>query len=145
MSLQAEKAASLFNSGFNCAQSVLAVFCQKYGLNEDAALKLSSGLGGGFRFGEICGAVSGATLVIGLKYGQSVATDKVSKDTCNLKVVEFMNTFRIKSGSFLCREILGFDLSIKEEYEKAQNLNLFKTTCVDMVKSSVMLLEDLGY
>ena len=145
MSSRTEAAFAHFDSGFNCAQSVLAVFCEKYGVDKDIAFKACSGLGAGFRLGEVCGAVSGAVLVIGLKYGQNTPGDKISKDNCNAKVIEFMEKFKNKNGSIVCREILGFDLSIKEEYEEAQSQNLFKTRCVDMVKNSVTLLEELGY
>ena len=145
MSSKSEMATSHFHSGFNCAQSVFAVFCKKYGVDRNAALKMCSGLGGGFRFGEICGAVSGAVLVIGLKYGQDIAEDKTAKDTCNHKTVEFMNLFKTNNKSVVCRDILGFDLSIKEEYYQAQKQNLFRTTCTDMVRSAVTLLEGLGY
>ena len=140
-----KRAVSLYNSGFNCAQSVLAVFCEDYNINIDTALKLSSGLGGGFRCGEICGAVSGAVLTIGLKYGQNDADDEVSKAECNNKTVEFINLFREKHGSIACRELLRHDISIKEEYAEAQNKNLFKTTCVETVKSAVTLLCQLDY
>ena len=59
MNLREESATKLFGSGFNCAQSVIAVFCEKYGMDKETALKISGGLGGGFRSGDICGAVSG--------------------------------------------------------------------------------------
>ena len=108
-------------------------------------IKMCSGLGTGFRSGEICGAVSGAGLVIGLKCGQNIAEDKSAKDNCNAKTIEFTKLFRTKNESVVCSDILGFDLSVKEEYEQAQKQNLFKTTCVDMVVSAVELLEELGY
>ena len=106
---------------------------------------MCSGLGAGFRFGEICGAVSGAVLVVGMKYGQETAADKDTKNSCNARIVEFMSLFRARNNFVVCREILGLDLSIKEEYERARELNLFKTTCVDMVRSAVEILEELGY
>jgi len=145
MSERAERAVELFDSGFNCAQSVLAAFCGAYGVEEAVALKMSSGLGGGVRAGEICGAVSGAAMVIGLKHGQNVAADKETKTNCNQKVVAFISAFRAQNGSVVCREILGFDVSVKEEYERANQQNLFKTKCVEMIKSAVALLEALGY
>lgn len=145
MKTKADLAAELFDSGFNCSQSVLAVFCEQYGLAKETALKMSCGFGGGVRSGEICGAVSGAVLVIGFKYGQSMAEDKDTKAECYAKTVEFMNAFRAKNKSVVCRQILGYDISIKEEYAQAESKNLFKTTCVDMIKSSVEILEELGY
>ena len=145
MSLMADMAIDHFSSGFNCAQSVLAVFCEKYGLDKDTALKMCSGLGCGVRFGEICGAVSGSVLVIGLKYGQDKPENKTAKDDCYAKTIEFINLFRTNNGAVVCRDILGFDLSIQEEYDQVLKKNLFNTTCVDMVRSAVTLLEALGY
>ena len=145
MSSKSEMAITHLNNGLNCAQSVLAVFCEKYGIDSNMALKMCSGLGAGFRFGEICGAVSGAVFVIGLKYGQGITENKEEKNECNRKTVEFINLFREKNKAVVCRDILGFDISIQEEYKQAQKQNLFQTTCVDMIKSAVTLLEQLGY
>ena len=145
MSAKTEQAAAFFDSGFNCAQSVLATFCEGYSVDRTLALKMSAGMGGGFRSGEICGAVSGAIQVIGLKYGQHIAGDKAAKEECNRNVVAFVQAFKAKNSSVVCREILGCDVSIQTEYEQAQSKNLFKTTCVSMIKSAVTLLEELDY
>ncbi len=145
MKSRAEIAVKFFNAGFNCSQSVLAVFCEDYGMEKELALRMSCGLGGGFRSGEVCGAVSGAVIVIGLKYGQFIAEDKESKSNCYAKTVEFINMFREKNSSVICRELLGCDISSKEGFEKAHKNNLFKTTCVEMIVKAVAILENLGY
>ena len=139
------RATALFGNGFNCAQSVVGVFCEQYNVDAETALKISSGMGGGFRCGEICGAVSGAVLVIGLKYGRYLAEDSTSKEICNGKVVEFTRLFKEQNQSLVCREILHADLSTEEGFAQAKSQNLFKTTCVNMIKSAVTLLEELGY
>ena len=145
MESRIEKAAEFFGKGFNCAQSVVAVFCEKYNMNIDTALKLSGGMGGGFRSGEICGAVSGAVIVIGLKYGQDSTGSATEKQECNKKTIEFIKRFKEQNKYIVCKEILGHNVAIKKEYEQALNKNLFKTTCVDMVKSAVAILEELEY
>lgn len=145
MNTKQELAAELYDSGFNCSQSVLAVFCEDYGLDRETALKAVCGFGGGFRSGEICGAVSGAVAVIGLKYGQHDAGDKDSKRICYARTKEFIKSFKEKNGSVVCREILKCDISTKEGSEQARSGNLFGTTCSNMVKSAVSLLEELGY
>ena len=76
---KSEKAAELFSQGFNCAQSVFAVFAEKYGISQELALKIGCGFGGGMRNAEICGAVSGALMVLGLKYGHYIAEDNEQK------------------------------------------------------------------
>lgn len=145
MNTKQELAVELFNSGFNCAQSVLAVFCEEYGTEKETALKISCGLGGGMRSGEICGAASGAVLAIGLRYGQCIAEDSDTKKDCYARTVEFLKKFKEENGSVVCREILKCNIATKEGYEQAQSKNLFKTKCVDMIKSAVSIFEESGY
>jgi phosphinothricin acetyltransferase len=140
-----ELAAELFKNGFNCSQSVFAVFCEQYGMEKDQALKVACGLGSGLRSGEVCGAVAGAVLAIGLKYGNCTTDDMEGKSVCNNKISEFTNAFRAKHNSIVCRDLLGCDISTQTGLEQAQKQSLFKTTCVLMVKEAVTLLEELGY
>ncbi len=140
-----EMALELFRNNFNCAQSVFAAFSEDYGIPRDTALKIASGLGGGVRCGEVCGAASGGALVIGLSCGHSILGDITTKEFCNGETVEFMKRFRERNKSCTCREILGIDISVGDNRLKAKEQNLFNTVCVDMVTSAVEILEDMGY
>ena len=76
-----DTAVSGFKEGFNCAQSVLSAFSEELGLTRETALKIACPFGGGMaRQAETCGAVTGAFMVIGLKYGQASKADKASKN-----------------------------------------------------------------
>lgn len=132
-----------FNSGFNCGQSVLIGFCEKYGLDKETALKLSTGLGGGFRSGNICGCASAGALIVGLKYGHSSAEDKESKELCYLKTQEFLAEFKKHKGSLVCKEILGHDVSTIEGRQAA--LPLFEKVCKNLIGDTASLLEKLDY
>ena len=140
MAGRVEEVIPLFQGGFNCSQIVLMSFCEKYGLDKKQALKLGCGLGGGMRSGEVCGAVSGAILVIGLKYGQSDMKDQATKETCYAKTTEFINLFKEKKQSIICR-----DLSKEGERESATRDEIFKKVCPEMIISAIQLLEELGY
>ena len=88
---------------FNCSQSVLSAFAAQYGLDKETALKLASPFGGGVaRRGEICGAVTGALLVLGLARG---ADKPAGKDEIYRLSQEFMRLFEEKHGTLLCREL----------------------------------------
>lgn len=139
------KSTEMFNSGFNCAQSVLAAFCDKYKLNTDPALKLACGFGGGIRSGEVCGAASGALMVIGLKYGQLEAGDEATKKYCHARVRDFMDRFRADNGSILCRDLLGCDVATEEGRAHADRHGLIKKTCPQLVENAVQILDDFGY
>jgi len=140
-----DKALARFGKGFNCAQAVLSVFCEKYGLDLETALKISCGLGAGIRSGEVCGAASGAVLVVGLKHGHHIAEDKESKVNCYTKTEEFLNEFRKTHNTIICRDIIGVDISTEDGMKQAQDGNLFRTICDNVVRSAVTILEELGY
>jgi len=137
-----ENAAELFHGGFNCAASVLASFCEDYDLDTELALKLACGLGGGFQSGEICGAVSAAILVVGLKYGQYVMEDLAAKANCRARASQIIEGFREKHGALTCRDLLGCDITTVEGRETALEKKPF---CAGLVGSAVELLEELGY
>ena len=138
-----QNAAKIFNSGGNCCQSVLTVFSEKYGLDSKLALKLACGFGSGVRSGEICGVVSGAAMVIGLKYGNESLADTNAKALCSEKTKEFIKLFQEKQSSIVCRDLLGFDPSTAEGMARAKTDTV--RPCDDLVQSSIQLLEELGY
>lgn len=145
MNGDALEALAKFNKGFNCAQTVLSVFSEKYGLSKECALKMTCGLGSGVRLGEICGAVTGAVLVIGLKNGNSTLEDAAAKKDCNEKTEEFVDAFRRQNASVICRDILGCDLSTREGRDFATANNLYASVCKEKIKNAIELLEARGY
>ncbi len=145
MGVKAEHAKGLFAEGFACSQAILAAFCENYGLDRETALKLSCGLGGGVKSGDVCGAVSGAVLVVGLKYGQTSAADKDARRLCSLKTEEFLRAFKEKHGHISCRSLLGCDITSPEGREQAMRDKLFTTRCVDFVADAAAILENAGY
>lgn len=145
MSRKSDYAVSLFQDGFNCSQSVFCTFCEKYGISQKDALKLACGFGGGMRCGEVCGAVSGAVMVIGLKYGQYDRHDVERKQECYRKTVEFTDAFKEKNNSIICKSILECDISDPAGMEEAKQKGLFQTTCNQMITDAVELLEKFNY
>lgn len=137
----AEKAVRFYNQNFNCSQGVFAAFAPELGMEEETALKLGTNFGSGLRSGEVCGAVSGALLALGLKYGHSVVGDTETKFHSYNKAEEFLSGFRAAQGTIVCRELLGYDLTCPEDMQIIQEKNLFHTTCVDMVRCAAEILE----
>jgi len=138
MDEEVSKASELFDGGLYCSQAVLGAFCERYGLDRETAFRISCGLNSGVRNAETCGAVTGAVLVIGLRYGGS------SRE-CNRRTEEFVRMFRERNGSTVCRDILGCDILTPEGRNKAVMNNLFGTICHDAVASAARILKDLGY
>lgn len=103
-----EKACTLFLEGCNCAQAVFTAFCDETGLPERDAMRLSSSFGGGVgRMREICGALTGACMVLGWLYGYEKPGDDVAKAAHYARVQALAAAFRREHGAILCRELLG--------------------------------------
>ncbi|MBP3415624.1 MAG: C_GCAxxG_C_C family protein [Clostridia bacterium] len=140
---KADRAVELFSGGFNCSQAVLTAFASDFGLSEELTLKLGSEFGSGARNGELCGAVSGALLVLGLKYGHCNSADTERKMRAYAIADEFTRRFREVNGSIVCRELLGYDLTNPEDMAVISEKNLFREFCPLMVKSAVKVLESI--
>lgn len=101
-----EKAKELFLKGFNCSQAVFAAFADKYGIDEELAIKLAGAFGAGFGGSrEVCGAVSAMTMVCGLECG-ATTTEPAAKKACYTKEQELIEKFKEKHGTIICRERL---------------------------------------
>ncbi len=95
------------------------------------------------RKGEFCGACTGALMVIGALYGQCDETDLASREMTNRLNVEMMDRFASRWGSYMCRDILGCDLSTKEGVEYARANNLFKELCPQVVEAAAEILAEI--
>ena len=144
MSERAERALENFSRGYNCSQAVLEVFAGELGFGEEQALKIASGFGGGVgRGGQICGAVTGAVMVLGLKYMLTDEEPAIAKPRVYLKVKEFTDRFKEESRSIICRELLGFDISTEEGAAEIEARNLHSTVCSGLVEKTVEILEEM--
>ena len=104
----ADRAEELFRKGYNCSQAVFAAFCDVTGMDESTALKLSSPFGGGMgRMREVCGAVSGIFMALGMVCGIDGADAKEEKAELYGRVRELADRFKEEQGgTIICRELL---------------------------------------
>jgi C_GCAxxG_C_C family probable redox protein len=123
---KAETAVSIFGNNRNCAQAVLTAYAGDYGLDQEQALRLAAGFGGGLgRIQDVCGAVSGAVMVLGLRsgFGEGDGRDKINEVYTQTR--HLIGEFTRQKGTIKCRELLsGCDLSSDEGKKifKEQNL-----------------------
>ena len=129
MSNLSDKAKEIFLLGFNCAQAVISVFCEIYGMDMDTALDLTDVFGGGMRSGEICGAVSGAVAVIGLANARLNENPDSAKLNTRTKTAELTKAFMNKYDEIVCRKLIT-----------GGRLN-----CANYVAFAVETLEEMGY
>jgi C_GCAxxG_C_C family probable redox protein len=138
-----EKAIQLFNQGFNCSQAVLAAFADAVKIDEATALKVASGFGGGIGCtGGTCGALTGAVMVMGLRYGTAHAADKTSKLELYRKVRLLTEEYKLRAGSTICRDLVGFDMSTPQGQLAAKAPHAFDR-CDDFVRMAAEILEEM--
>lgn len=112
---EVEKAGELFIQGFNCAQAVFTAFCHRFGMDEETAKRVSAGLGGGVgRMREVCGAVSGAAMVLGSVAAATAGDDREGKAKNYELVREFAQRFKKRhGGTVICREMLKLGIPME--------------------------------
>jgi C_GCAxxG_C_C family probable redox protein len=141
---KSDDAVNCFLNGFNCAQALFSTYCRENGLDKETALKIATSFGGGMAHtGETCGAVTGALMVIGLKYGKIKADDNTAKDRTYKLVQEFAEKFKEVNGSLNCTDLIGCDLSTEEGMQNALSRNLFRTVCFKYVRDAAQIVEKL--
>ncbi len=142
-SMTLEKAtARLFEDNFDCAQTVFSHFAEELDLDEETALKIAAGFGGGMHKGDMCGTVTGGLMVLGLKYGFSEPNDAVGKDLMNQKAMEYERRIQeVDEGCLRCREMLGVDPSTPDG--KAQAMNIIPKKCPQLVVNACKILEEM--
>ena len=145
MSTRTDVATTRFLSGYNCAQAVLDAFRDEATLDEDLALRIATGLGAGMgRKQEVCGAVTGGILVLGLRHGRGSTGDRSATEQTYLRTRELMDRFTAQHGSCLCRELLqGYDLSTDEGLRRAKADDMINKVCRPCVQTVVETLEQM--
>lgn len=136
-------ALSCFDKGFNCCQSVLTAFSDDFSLDNETAMKIASGFGGGMRKGETCGAVTGALMVLGLKYGYFIEGDLDSKNRSNAIALDFQNRFIDINQTVICKELLGYDLSTVDGMSKLKEIGAFSKFCPKYIEDCVGILQKM--
>jgi C_GCAxxG_C_C family probable redox protein len=140
-----EIAIERFLAGYNCAQSVLYAYGPDLGLEGETALKVATGLGAGMaRRGEVCGALTGGILALGLQYGRGGRQDRSATEQTYQKTEELMARFEERHGSCLCRVLLeGCDLRTAEGVRFFKEHDLLHKTCVRCVQTVVEGLAEI--
>jgi len=142
MKTKREAATEKFLSGYNCAQAILYAFGPGLGLDAERALKMATGLGAGMgRRGEVCGAVTGGILALGLKYGRGGHQDRSATEETYRKTEELMAGFERRCGSCSCRVLLeGCDLRTAEGQQHFKEHDLLHKTCLRCVETVAEVL-----
>jgi len=130
-----ESAKRSFDSGLNCAESVLSAVKNELdarGKKDDLVIpRIATGFGGGIgRNGDVCGALIGGVMAMSLALGRDKAEQ--SREPCYPAVDQFYNDFRTRFGSCKCRELTNLNLKTPEG-AAAYKIEVHADVCTPMV------------
>lgn len=135
-------AAELFLEGYNCAQAVAVAFTDVTGMDKKEAAKLAAPFGGGMgRMREVCGAVSGMLMVLGILYGYDNSDADDKKKELYQQVQQLAEQFREENGSIICREILKNPPSDPNPSPRTAEYYA-KRPCAKMVMTAARLMDE---
>ena len=142
-----QQAVENFKQGYNCCQAVVAAFAPYYNLDQDMALRVSAGFGGGVgRMRMMCGAVSGMVIVAGLEDGQTQGSDNAGKAECYKTVQQLVNAFKEENGSIICAELLAMNkcpVVKNTNVPDARTVEYYKARpCTQKVESAARIVAD---
>jgi amino-acid N-acetyltransferase len=143
-SLLAAQSQKLFDSGFNCAQSVFVPFALQHGLDRQSALKLSTGFGAGMVYrGETCGAMTGAMMALGLLTGRSESEDTQARDVTYRLINQLYERFTEKHGSIICNQLLQMSDVSAASWDKVRADGLFHRRCPHFVRDAAKITNEI--
>jgi len=132
--------AAKFEKGFHCAHCSLSPWADALGYDEEELYRISGAFGGGMFRGDTCGGVSGSLMAIGMACGGS---DPEAIALAKQKTGEFQKAFTERFGSTICRELIGYDMSIPGEHEKADEAGVLMDRCPELVSGAVEILNEI--
>lgn len=135
--------AELFRQGIDCGQVVLDAFSEELCLTQDEAYRIASAFGGGLGKGETCGAVAGAMIALGMRFGFNAENASVRKEIMNGKRAAYAERFCASHGCLNCKGLLGYDISVPEELEAVLDKGLMFSLCPRLVKDSIEITRAL--
>ncbi len=139
---RSERAVELFNGGMNCTQAVLAAFGPSYGLDAEAAVRIGAPFGGGIAFlQEVCGALAGALMVMGLARGAG-GFDRDGREEVNEIARAVAEQFRGMNGSLFCRDLIACDVTTPEGLAEARGKDGY-APCAEYVRAASRILEEM--
>jgi len=135
-----ERAVKYFKKGYNCTQAVIYVFSAEMGLDPSVAIKIAAPFGGGMgKTGSTCGAVSGALMVIGLKYGSNQVGDKKTQAKTSELSEKFIEKFKKRNGTIICKDLIGID----PKSRGIREIMIMNSKCPKFVRDAVEILEEI--
>ena len=129
--------------GFNCCQSVVAAFGDLTGLSEQECMNFTAGFGGGAATGELCGAISGAVMTLGLLTPVDMSDPVGSKKRTMALSRDFQERFAQRFGAVRCEELLKIKTTPNADDTPAALALGVTGHCPIMIVTAVEIVEEM--
>ena len=131
--------------GYFCSQIVFATLGEELGIDRKQALRLATGFGAGIAYqGDICGAVSGAIMAIGLKHGNDKPSEIDLRNKAIYFTQELIERIKARHGCYTCKGLTGIDYinvegGIKLYYEQG----IAEKICIPVIIDCIEIVEEI--
>ncbi|MGE5123452.1 MAG: C-GCAxxG-C-C family protein [Acidobacteriaceae bacterium] len=141
---EVEQAVAFYMQGYTCAQSILASFAARYGLQKELAFRIGEPFGAGTSCtSDMCGSVTGAIMVLGMQYGSIHSDDEAARYSTYQCVNELIQRYNAIHGSIQCSDLLGYNLSDPQQLRTVMEKGLFLQLCPLLVRDAAQILIDI--
>lgn len=137
-----KRASEYHQKGFNCCQSVVAAFSDLTGLSEQESFNVGGGFGAGAGTGELCGAIAGGVMALGLLTPVDPADPVGSKKRTLAKAKELQRRFSEKFGHLRCQDLRTNSTPQEAETSAAKRLGITRH-CTIMIATAVEIVEEM--
>lgn len=135
-------AQSYATEGFLCSESVLLAISELLSIRSELVPKIATGFGAGIGGqGEVCGAVSGGIMGLGLKFGRNEAKEKGVKPYWYAS--DFLKRFKTEFGCTSCRELTGCDFNTEGGRRRYVEEKMWETKCRQLIAMASGIAFDL--
>lgn len=138
-----DEAVETFCRGAACSQAIVGTYGPAVGLPREQGIKLACGFAGGMRLAQTCGAVTGAFMVLSLKFATSDCEQRDRRESVYAPIREFAARFQQRNNSVVCKELMGCDISSQEGAQQALREGLYRTICPKLVRDAAEILEEM--
>lgn len=135
-----KKALTFFQKGYNCTQSLLAVYGHGRGMKQETAFRIAGAFGGGMgKTGDVCGAVTGGLMIVGLEFGTPDLEDETAIHKTYDQARRFIREFKQRNNTVVCRELLRCDSDVRQR----TSMNDVYSNCPKFVKDAAEIIEEI--
>jgi C_GCAxxG_C_C family probable redox protein len=126
---------------YGCAETTFMVLKEAYGLPEPTDSSPAMVLNGGIAYsGNLCGALGGAALAIGLLAGQRFADHRRAKVVARRAVMHLMDEFQAQHGAINCRDLTAVDFRDEEQHRRFIESGVWRTRCMGQIETVIQFL-----